>query len=109
MKTEIIIGDVVMVRSGKDKGKKGKVMQRFPKIGKIVVENVNLIKRHLKAQTKNTKGQIVELSGPIPASKVGLWCDTCAKAVRIKKKLVNGTLVRTCHKCAAEFPKASTK
>lgn len=109
MKIEILIGDVVKVLSGKDKGKTGKVIQRFPKVGKLVVENINIIKRHLKARTTNTKGQIVELAGPMPASKVGLWCDTCKKAVRIKKKLVEGTLVRVCHKCAAEFPKTSTK
>ena len=98
-----------MVRSGKDKGKKGTVMQRFPSVGKVVVENINIIKRHLKSKTPNTKGNIVELAGPMPASKVGLWCDTCNKAVRLKKKLVDGKLVRVCHRCAREFPKTNTK
>lgn len=87
MKLRIKVGDVVMVRSGKDKGKTGKVLQAFPQIEKVVVEGVHIMKRHLRSRSNsNPKGQIVELSAPIHVSKVGLWSEELKKAVRFSKR-----------------------
>jgi large subunit ribosomal protein L24 len=63
-------GDMVMVTTGKDKGKTGKVLQTFPKLNRVVVEGVNVTKRHLKSRRKEEAGQIVEFPMPIHASNV---------------------------------------
>lgn len=65
-------GDEVTVIAGKDKGKKGKILQTFPKLGKVVVEGVNVTKRHLKTRRQGEKGQIVEFPMPISGSNVQL-------------------------------------
>ncbi|MBU2613107.1 50S ribosomal protein L24 [Patescibacteria group bacterium] len=69
-KFRIKTGDVVKVLAGKDKGKTGKVMQTFPKLNRVVVEGVNLSKRHLRSRRAGEKGQTVEFSMPIHASNV---------------------------------------
>ncbi len=63
-------GDTVKILTGKDKGKVGKVIQSFPKLGRIVVEGVGLAKKHMKQQKAGTKGQVVQFSMPIDASNV---------------------------------------
>jgi len=74
-------GDTVAVISGKDKGKTGKVMQAFPKLNRVVVEGVNVCKRHLRARRSGEKGQTVEFSMPLHASKVMLL-DASGKKMR---------------------------
>jgi len=74
-------GDMVAVISGKDKGKTGKVLQVFPKLTRVVVEGVNVCKRHLRARRKGEKGQTVEFSMPIHAAKVMLM-DVSGKKIR---------------------------
>lgn len=69
-KLRIKTGDIVKVIAGKDKGKTGKVIQTFPKLNRVVVEGVNLSKRHLRPRKSGEKGQIVEFSMPIHASNV---------------------------------------
>ncbi len=69
-KLHIKTGDTVKVLSGSDKGKTGKVIQSFPKLGRIVVEGVAMSKRHLKTRQTGAKGQVVEFSMPIDASNV---------------------------------------
>ena len=93
-------GDTVLVLSGKDKGKQGKVIQAMPKKDKVVVEGVNKVKRHTKPNQKAPQGGIIVKEAPMHASKVMLVCPACSKATRIAKKEVNGKMVRVCKKCS---------
>lgn len=72
MKLHVKKGDAVVVITGKDKGKKGSVVEAFPRTGKIVVEGVHVVKRSMKARSQNTTGQVIEKSLPIDASNVRL-------------------------------------
>jgi large subunit ribosomal protein L24 len=91
--------DSVMVITGKDKGKTGKVLRINRKTDRIVVEKVNMIKRHVKPSQK-TKGGIMERENPIAVSNVMIYCDKCSKPVRVGKKLLeDGKKVRYCRKC----------
>lgn len=92
--------DIVQVIAGKEKGKKGKVLALFPAEMRVKIEKLNMLKKHLKADRKNTQGGIVEREGKIAISNVLLVCDKCGKGVRIKrKKLEDGKRVRVCRKC----------
>ena len=92
-------GDTVVVLSGKDKGKQGKVIEALPKKDKVVVEGVNKVKRHTKPNQKAPQGGIITKEAPMHARKVMLVCPACSKATRIAKKEVNGKMVRACKKC----------
>ena len=92
-------GDMVKVLAGKDKGKTGKVLKAIPEKGKIVIEKINIIKKHQKPNQKS-KGGVVEKEGSVHISKVGLFCSKCNTAVRIKSKVLeDGKKVRLCSKC----------
>jgi large subunit ribosomal protein L24 len=92
-------GDMVKVLAGKDKGKTGKVLTVIPENNRIVVEKVNVIKKHKRPDQKS-KGGIVEKEGSIHVSNVGLLCNKCNAAVRVQsKKLEDGKKVRICSKC----------
>jgi len=96
--------DTVVVISGKDKGKIGKVLSARPKEGKVVVERVNIVSRHTKPKGQGQPGGIIKREGAISASKVMLYCDKCKKATRISYKIQpNGKKVRVCKHCAAEL------
>ena len=96
--------DTVVVISGKDKGKQGKVLRALPKAGKIVLENVNVVARHTKPKGQGDPGGIIRSEAPIYASKVMLVCDKCSKATRVSYKILpDGKKVRVCKKCAAEL------
>jgi large subunit ribosomal protein L24 len=91
--------DKVIVLSGKDKGKKGKVLSFFPKKGRVIVSKINFVKRHTKP-TQKDPGGIREKEAPIAASKVMLICPKCDQAFRPKfGKLSEGKKVRICRKC----------
>ena len=91
---------IVEVVTGKEKGKKGKVLAFFPETGNLTVEKLNMLKRHMKGDGKSRQAGIVEKEGPIHLSNVLLVCDKCGKGVRIKrKKLEDGKRVRVCRKC----------
>ena len=100
-------GDNVKILAGKDQGKTGKILQSFPKEGKIMIEGVNLRKKHQKAKKQGEKGQIISLPAPVYISNVKLICPKCGKAVKTgfktsgkgKKKIKN----RFCKKCKQEF------
>ena len=92
-------GDTVLVLSGKDKGKQGKVIQALPKKNKVVVEGVNKVKRHTKPNQSAPQGGILVKEAPMFAAKVMLVCPACCKATRIAHKDVNGKSVRACKKC----------
>ena len=95
--------DKVLIISGKDRGKQGKVLSVFPKERKIIVEGVNLVKKHLKSKKSGEKGQIVERPAPLSVSDAKLICPNCGKAVRIGYKIVEGNKYRICKKCQQEI------
>ena len=101
-------GDTVVVISGKDKGKKGKVQKAFPATGKIIVEGVAMVKRHEKPRGQGMPGGIVDKEAAIPASKVMFVCPDCKKATRVAHKFIDVAgkspkKVRACKKCGATF------
>ena len=95
--------DTVIIISGKDKGKKGKVLGAFPKQGRILVEGVNLRKKHQRPKKQGQKGQIIEIVGAISASNAKIVCPECGKATRVGYKKVNEAKIRICKKCGQEI------
>jgi len=101
IKLHVKKGDTVVVLSGKDKGKKGKVIEALPKKAKVVVEGVNKVKRHTKATQKMPQGGILVKEAALSSSKVMLVCPACDKPTRIKKTaLASGAMARTCKQCS---------
>ncbi len=96
-------GDIVIIKTGKDLGKKGKVLHTFPALEKIVVEGVNLRKKHKRARKSNEKGQVVEISSPIAVSNAAVFCSSCEKGVRLGSKEIKGKKTRVCVKCGKEM------
>lgn len=100
MKVHVKKNDKVMVISGKDKGKVSEVIAVLPKIGKILVRDANVVKKHKKPSKANMNGGIIETEAPIFSSKVMLYCEKCKAVTRIAKKITeDGTKVRVCKKC----------
>ena len=91
--------DTVLVITGKDKGKQGKVLQTFPKNTQLLVAQVNLKKKHQKPKKQGEKGQIVQMPGLISVSNVKLICPKCEKAVKIGYKIEGEKKYRICKKC----------
>ena len=99
-KVHVKTGDTVVVLSGREKGKKGKVLAVSPKEGKVIVEKVNLVKKHVKPRRMGEQGGIVEAEGAMYASKVQIVCPACKKPTRIAHKILeDGTKERICKKC----------
>jgi len=108
MAARIVAGDVVVVISGKDKGKKGKVMRVLPEDDRVVVEGVNRVKRHTRATPRNPSGGIVEREQPLHASKVMPADPKTGRATRVRfKVLENGNKIRIAVKSGEELPTAS--
>jgi large subunit ribosomal protein L24 len=98
-------GDKVLVLSGKDKGKKGKVLTALPDEGKVFVEGVNIVKKHTRP-AQRSQGGIVEQEAAIQSSKVMVVCPSCQKASRVKKAVLkDGSRVRACRKCGESLDK----
>ena len=95
--------DKVVVISGKDKGKEGKVLVANPKAGKLVVEGVNVASKHQKPRKQGEEGGIIKVETPIYVSKVQLVCPKCGKATRVGFKVENGKKTRVCKKCGAQL------
>ena len=104
--------DTVIVITGKDKGKKGKISAAFPKLNRVTVEGVNVVTKHQKARNAMQPGGIIHKELPIDASNVMLICPKCDKATRVSHKVTreqneNGKemrkMVRVCKKCGAEI------
>ena len=93
--------DKVIVLSGKDKGKQGKVLTADPKGGKVIVEGVNVASKHLKPKKQGDQGGIVKMETPIYASKVMVVCPKCGKPTRVAHKITDGKKERVCKKCGA--------
>lgn len=98
--------DVVVVITGKDKAKKGKVLSADPKNSRVVVEGVNVVTRHKKPRGAQNPGGRIKKEAPIHASNVMHVCEKCNKATRLAHKITeNGAKVRVCKKCGAQFEK----
>ena len=98
-KVHVKTDDTVVVISGNDKGKKGKVLGVSPKEGKVIVQGVHIVKKHVKPRRQGEAGGIVEAEGAIYASKVQLYCEKCGKGVRAAHKMDGDKKVRVCAKC----------
>ena len=93
-------GDTVLVISGRDQGKKGKVRRALPDKGRVLVDGVNMIKRHMRAQAGVRQTGIVERETPIRVSNVMLVCNRCDKPTRVGFRLLEeGKKVRICRSC----------
>ena len=96
-------GDTVVVLSGKDKGKQGKVQSTIPSEAKVVVEGVNIVTCHTKPRKQGEQGGIIKKEAPIYACKVQRVCPKCNKPTRIGHKVEGDKKVRICKKCGAEI------
>ena len=94
-------GDTVIVLSGKDKGKQGKVLGTVPSEAKVVVEGINMVTCHVKPRKQGEEGGIIQRETPIYASKVMLVCPKCGKPTRVGHTVIDGEKVRACKKCGA--------
>lgn len=104
MKMQIRKGDVVAVISGNDTGKRGRVISALPREGRIVVEGVNMRKKHVRARRQGQKGEVVSVPLPIPASRALFYCGSCKRGVRTSARVDTvGKKSRACKKCGAGF------
>lgn len=96
-------GDNVIVITGKDKGKKGKVVKALPTVDRVVVEGVNIKKKHMKPKKSGQKGQIIEMAAPLHVSNVQIVDPKEGKPSRIGMKIVGGKKVRISKRSGAEL------
>lgn len=96
-------GDNILVIAGKDKGRTGKVLRAFPKEMKILVEGMNLKKKHVRPKREGEKGQVVDVPLAMDVSNVKIVCPKCGKATRIGYKLGEKNKSRICKKCKLEI------
>jgi large subunit ribosomal protein L24 len=105
--TNVRRGDTVVVIAGKEKGKKGRVLRLLTKKHRVVIERINLVKRHTRATQANPKGGIIEKEGSVELSNVALWCGKCGAARRVKAQTTDaGKKQRVCVKCDTVFETA---
>ena len=102
-KLHVKTGDTVVVLSGNDKTKTGKVIATSPEEGKVIVAGAHIVAKHTKARRQGDTAQIIKTEGAIYASKVQLVCPKCDKGVRVHHKIVDGKKIRVCAKCGAEI------
>ncbi len=102
----LVKGDTVLVVTGNDSGKTGKVLKVFPDKDRVVVEGVNFIKRHTRPTQRNPQGGIQEREAAINASNAMLYCTKCGRGTRVRhKELSDGTKVRVCAHCSEVIEK----
>jgi len=97
-------GDLVKILAGRDKGKQGHIIRAIPKENRVVVEKVNLVKRHQRPSPAYPEGGIITKEAPIHVSNVMIICSSCKKPTRIAHKFLdNGKKVRACKHCGASL------
>jgi large subunit ribosomal protein L24 len=97
-------GDKVVVLQGKDRGKEGTVTFAFPKDDRVIVDGVNIAKKHQKPTRQTQQGGIIDKEMPIPVSNVAIVCPSCGKATRVGHRFEpDGTKVRICRKCEGDL------
>jgi len=92
-------GDQVLIIKGKDRGRVGKVIKALPKEGRVVIEGLNLVKKHIKPRRGGEKGKIIEIPRPIYVSNVKLICPHCSKPTRVGYRFEGQEKKRFCKKC----------
>lgn len=95
--------DQVLIISGKDRGRTGKILRVFPKKNSVLVEKINLRKKHVRPKKEGEKGQIVKIPTPLNVSDVKLICPRCKKATRIGYKIEKEKKYKICKKCGQEI------
>ena len=104
--THVRRGDTVAVIAGRERGKRGKVLRVLPDEGRVLVEKVNMIKKHQRPTQKLRQGGIIEREGFLSLSNVGLVCSRCDRAVRAGTKiLADGRKIRVCRRCGESIDK----
>jgi large subunit ribosomal protein L24 len=112
---QVKTGDEVLVISGKNKGQRGKIVRSIPTENRVVVENVNIVKKHVKAGGARQRGGIIEIAAPLDASNVMLICPNCGKASRTGHRFLEGDeklsrrKVRYCKACDSTIDRPKTK
>src|SRR5687768_10938548 len=97
-------GDRVRVLTGKDRGKEGEVMRAIPEKGKLIVDGVNVAKRHQRATRATTQGGIIDKDMPIPVANVAIVCTSCGKATRVGYRFdPDNNKIRICRKCGGDL------
>ena len=96
-------GDMVVVLSGKDKGKQGQVLSAHPADGTVIVDGVNVAKRHQRATKATMQGGIIDKDMPIHVSNVAIVCTSCGKHTRIGYRIDGDAKVRVCRKCGKDL------
>jgi large subunit ribosomal protein L24 len=102
-------GDTVRILYGKERGRRGPVVAVDPKERRVIVEGLNLYKKHIKGDGRTTTSEIVTIEKPFPASKVMLVCPHCDKATRVGVKKKGKDKIRICKKCGKEIVEDKTK
>ena len=102
-KVHVKTGDTVVVINGKNRGKQGKVMQVSPKEGKVIVEGVNMVTKHVKPRQMGDPGGLIKAESALYADKVQLVCPKCGKATRVGHDGIGKDKKRVCKKCGAQF------
>ena len=97
--------DSVIVIAGKDRGRKGKIDRIYAKQNKVLIQGINVYKKHVKKSEKTPQGGVVELARPIDVSKISLLCSGCKKPTRIGYKIEGKNKIRVCRKCGDAFNK----
>jgi large subunit ribosomal protein L24 len=95
--------DIVKMIRGKDKGRTGRIVRVFPKINKIVVENLNLVKKRVKSRKAGQPSETISLARKVDASQAMIVCPSCHQPARIGYKLQNNTKYRYCKKCGSRI------
>ena len=100
------VGDTVLVTAGKEKGREGKISRVLPREDPVVVEGLNLYKRHLKPRGESRPGQIIERERPLPVASVALRCPRCKEQTRVGYQVGReGKKERICRKCGGQVDK----
>ena len=103
-KVHVKTGDQVVVINGKDRGARGKVLQVSPSEGKVIVEGINVVSKHVKPRKMGEPGGIIKAEGAMYASKVQMYCSGCKKPTRVAHKVdKKGSKIRVCAKCGKEL------
>lgn len=97
-------GDTVRVLRGKDRGKRGTVLAVLPRQQRVLVEGINMVKKHVRARRAGEKGQRVTIAAPINRANVQLFCGHCKRGVRIGHRTSGETVERVCKKCGNALP-----
>ena len=102
-KIKLRVDDTVIVNSGNEKGKKGKILKVLKADNKVIVQGVNVRTKHVKPRKQGQESGILKVESPVNISKVNYFCSKCEKGVKLGVKVVDGKKIRVCRKCNTEI------